>query len=329
VAKYFPIMRGVEVGKSLVLVVHWLPDGELGRWAKEFPHIEFVDAREPEVCNRRLGEALITYGLPDVQRWEDAANLRWIQLASAGVPWALCRPAKEGNIQVTNLAGLYGPTIAEHALGMMLFLGRNLHVAHRNQREGRWDRAVMGTMRDLHGKTLAIIGLGNIGQNIARLAHAFGMRVLGCRRRLQPTPLVDQVCSPGEIRGILGEADYVAVAAPLVPQTEGMLGPTEFEAFKPGAVFINVSRGPVVQEPALLAALQSGQVAAAGLDVFTVEPLPAEHPFWTMPNVLVSPHYSGETVNNSRLPAQRFLRNLHAWLANRELEGIVDLDHGY
>jgi phosphoglycerate dehydrogenase-like enzyme len=128
---------------------------------------------------------------------------------------------------------------------------------------------------------------------------------------------------------MLGEADHIAVAAPYVPQTDGMLGATEFETVRPGAIFINVSRGPVAQEPALLAALQSGRLAAAGLDVFTVEPLPAGHPFWSMPNVLVSPHYSGETVNNSSLPAQRFVRNMHAWLANRELEGTVDLDEGY
>ena len=212
---------------------------------------------------------------------------------------------------------------------MLLFLNRNLHIAHNNQREARWDRTVADTMRDLHGKTLAVVGLGNIGRNIARLAHAFGVRILGCRRRPRPTPLVDRVYGSGETRAMLGEADHVAVAAPYVPQTDGLLGPAEFDALRPRAIFINVSRGPIAQEPALLAALQSGKLAAAGLDVFTVEPLPAGHPFWTMPNVLVSPHVSGETVNNSNLPAQRFVRNLHAWLANRELEGTVDLDEGY
>ncbi len=165
-------------------------------------------------------------------------------------------------------------------------------------------------MRDLHGKTLAIVGLGNIGQNIARLAHGFGMRILGSRRRPQPTPMVDQVYGPSEIKAMLGEADFVAVAAPFIPQTDGLLGPAEFSAMKAGVIYINVSRGPVAQETGIVEALRSGKIAAAGLDVFAVEPLPLEHPLWTMPNVLVSPHYSGETVNNSRLPAQRFVRNL-------------------
>ncbi len=128
---------------------------------------------------------------------------------------------------------------------------------------------------------------------------------------------------------MLAEADHVAVAAPFVQGTDGILGPAEFAAIKQGAIFINVSRGPVAQEAALVAALQSGKIAAAGLDVFTVEPLPADHPFWSMPNVLVSPHFSGETVNNSGLAAQRFTRNLRNWQASQELEANVDLDQGY
>jgi phosphoglycerate dehydrogenase-like enzyme len=317
------------MAKIVAMVVHWLPDGEMARWAKQFPKVDFVDARQPEIFDRQVGQAEIAYGLPDIQRLKDAPRLRWIQLASAGVPWPLCGPARDANLRVTNLAGLYGPSIAEHALGMLLFLNRNLHLAHINQRQARWDRTVADTMRDLHGRTLGIVGLGNIGQNIARLAHAFGMRIIGCRRRPRATPFVDRVFAPAETRAMLEDADHVAVAAPYVAQTDGMLGPAELGALKPGAIFINVSRGPVAQEPALLAGLQSGKIAAAGLDVFTVEPLPSGHPFWTMPNVLVSPHYSGETVNNSNLPAERFVRNLHAWLANRELEGNVDLAQGY
>jgi D-2-hydroxyacid dehydrogenase (NADP+) len=317
------------MAKPLALVLHWLPDGELASWVKEFPQVEFVDARQPEIARRHLAQTVITYGLPEVQNLKEAASLRWIQLASAGVPWNLCAPAKAANIRVTNLAGLYGPTIAEHALAMLLFLARNLHIARDNQKLARWNRDLAFTMRDLHGKTLAIVGLGNIGQNIARLARGFGMRILGSRRRPQHTPMVDQVYGPQEMKAMLAEADYVAVAAPFIPQTDGLLGPAEFAAMKAGVIYVNVSRGPVAQEAALREALQSGKIAAAGLDVFAVEPLPADHPFWSMPNVLISPHYSGETVNNSRLPAQRFVRNLRAWLTNREFEGNVDLEHGY
>src|SRR5262249_37168904 len=155
------------------------------------------------------------------------------------------------------------------------------------------------------------------------------MRVLGCRRTNLPSPLVDRLYPLAELHSLLAEADYVAVAAPLTAQTQGMLGSAEFAAMKKEVIYINVSRGAVAEEKALLSALQSGQVAAAGLDVYADEPLRPEHPFWTMPQVIVSPHYSGETINNSSLPLERFMRNLRAWSSGRELEGMVDLEWGY
>ena len=317
------------MSKLPVLILAWLPDEVLPRLSEEFPDLEFIDAREPAALDRHLRRAVITYGLPPVARLAEAPGLRWIQLISAGVPQALCPAARERGLLVTNLAGLYGPTIAEHALALMVMLARNLHAVLRNQQQRRWDRGVAHTMADLHGKTLAVVGAGNIGQHIARLARAYGMRVLACRRRDRPTPFVDRVYPLRDLRAMLAEADFVAVAAPLTRHTEGLLGPAEFGAMKRGAVYVNVSRGGVAQEAALREALASGRVAAAGLDVFAAEPLPPEHPFWQLPQVVVSPHYCGETVNQSALPAERFARNLRAWRAGRELEGVVDLEWGY
>lgn len=317
------------MARPVILLQQWLPDGRQGELAREFPQVNFVDAARPEILDQHLAEADIAYGLPPVGELGKARKLRWIQLGSAGVPQNLgpaCLPAK---ITVTNLAGLYGPTIAEHALAMMLMLSRNLQIVRDQQMAGKWDREVAKTMTDLFGKTLAVIGTGNIGQNIARLARAFGMRVVGCRRTDQPCPQVDQIYPLKNLHAMLGEADYIAVAAPSTVRTDGMLGSPEFKAMKQGVVYINVSRGTIAQEPALLNALQSGHVAAAGLDVFAVEPLAANHPFWKMPNVLVSPHYSGETMNLSAQPSQRFARNLNAWLTGDELEGRVNLEQGY
>src|SRR5205823_4706604 len=130
---------------------------------------------------------------------------------------------------------------------------------------------------------------------------ALGMRVVGCRRTPRPTPFTDRVYDVRETKSMLAEADYVAVTAPLTPATTGLLGPAEFQAMRQGSFYVNVSRGPVAQETALVEALQSGRLAGAGLDVFEVEPLPADHPLWTLPNVVISPHYSGEMVNNSAL----------------------------
>ncbi len=318
------------MSKPLVLILAWTPEGTLPRLAETFPGFEFLDAREPTVFEQHFRRATITYGLPPVARLDEATELRWAQLISAGVPQDLCPAARARGVTVTNLAGLYGPTIAEHALGLMTVLARNLHVALRNQQQRRWDRKVAQTMSDLHGRTLALVGLGNIGQHIARLARAYGMRVVGCRRRPdRPAPFADRVYSLSELHALLAEADVLAVAAPLTARTQGMLGRAEFAAVKRGALYVNVSRGAVAQETALLDALGTGRLAAAGLDVFAVEPLPSDHPLWTMPQVVISPHYSGETVNNSSLPAERFARNLHAWSAGRDLEGVVDLEWGY
>ncbi len=312
-----------------VLNLSWLPDGRLQQLARALPEWEFVDGREPETLEKHLGTATVLYGQPPLNRLAEAVSLQWIQLNSAGVPQDLCPLALERKLTVTNLAGLYGTSIAQHALALMLILSRNLHTVLRNQLAGRWDRTVAQKMADLHGKTLAVVGLGNIGQNIARLARGCGMRVVGCRRTMKQTPHVDQLYPLSELRAMLAEGDYVAVAAPLVASTTGLLGPAEFAAMKKGVIYLNLSRGPIAQEQALLLALQSGQVAAAGLDVFAVEPLPDGHPFWAMPQVFISPHYSGETINTSALPSERLARNLRNWLARQELEGLVNCQLGY
>jgi phosphoglycerate dehydrogenase-like enzyme len=309
------------MSRPQVLLFADIPQAARQRLVAEFPGCDFLD--------KPLARANVIYGLPPVTQLGEAPNLRWIQLISAGVPPELCPLAQERGLTVTNLAGLYGPSIAEHALALMSFLARNLHMALRNQQAKIWDRSVAQGMADLHEKTLAVLGLGNIGQAVARLGQAYGMRVLGLRRRLLPASCVDRIYPRADLTSLLAEADFVVVALPLTSQTEGLLGPAEFAAMKRGVIYVNISRGPVAREDALLGALRSGQVAAAGLDVFAVEPLPPEHPFWTMPQVMVSPHYSGETVNSSSLPAERFSRNLHAWLGGGELEGKVDLEWGY
>src|SRR5207302_1487783 len=149
--------------------------------------------RAADSFDRYMEQTIITFGLPPVEKLPQAAQLRWIQLASAGVPQELCPLAAERGIKVTNLAGLYAASIAEHALCLMVMLARNLHAVVRNQQQARWDRSVAQTMTDLQGHTVAIVGLGSIGQGVARLARAYGMHVIGCRRTDQPVPLVDRV----------------------------------------------------------------------------------------------------------------------------------------
>lgn len=315
--------------KKLVLLAAWIEEGVRTRMTKEFPTCEFVDARDRQVLEARLSDAEIVYGLPPVSLLKHATKLRWLQLASAGVPHELCSALQGTSVLVTNLAGLYGPTIAEHALCLMLMLARRLPIAQRQQMERRWDRDLSRSMADLRNRTAAIVGAGNIGQHTARLCRAFGMRVVACRRTPQDTPFVDQLYDRAELQAMLREADHVVVTAPLTKETEGMLGPAEFAEMKQGAYYVNVSRGGVAQESALLQALSSGRLAGAGLDVFAVEPLPAEHPFWSMLQVIITPHYSGETVNQSAQPGEHFVRNLHCYLAGAPVGRRVDLEAGY
>ncbi len=312
-----------------VLLIADVPSNVRAELPARFPQVEFLEGQEPAPRDALLAQATITYGLPPLERLGAMPALRWIQLISAGVPQELCPLAQQHQVQVTNLAGLYGPSIAEHALGLMTILARNLQVALRQQAERRWERSLARTMTDLQEKTLAIVGLGNIGQSIARLGKAYGMRVLGCRRTGKPTPHVDRLYPLTELHAMLAEADIVAVAAPLTRHTEGMLGAAEFRAMKRGVMYINVSRGPIAEEATLVEALRSGHVGSAGLDVFATEPLPPDHPLWTMPRVVLTPHYSGETINLSDRPARRFVRNLSAWLDGQPLEGRVDLEWGY
>ena len=199
--------------QSTIAVCHWLPDGVLARWTNDFAECEFVDAGTREQQQGRLARCDVAYGLPDLEALEKSPTLRWVQLASAGVPAALCGLARAKGIRVTNLSGLYGPTIAEHALAMLLTLSRNLQVAQRNQASKTWDRSVANTMRDLHGRTLAIFGLGDIGLSIARIAKAFGMRVVGCSRSGESKPGVDQIYSCADVKAMFSEADHAAVTA--------------------------------------------------------------------------------------------------------------------
>jgi phosphoglycerate dehydrogenase-like enzyme len=184
----------------------------------------------------------------------------------------------------------------------------------------------------LAGRTMGVVGYGEIGRASARLAHASGMHVYALRRRTtlsETDPLLEAIYPPDQIRTMLSQCDYVVVAAPLTPETRGMIGPREIEAMKANAVVINVGRGPVIDEQALIAALRSGSIRGAALDVFDEEPLPEDHPFWTMPNVLLSPHTADHTKAWVELAMQMFVRNFDHFIKGEPLENVVDKRAGY
>ena len=226
-------------------------------------------------------------------------KLRFVQSYSAGTDqYDKALFAKHG-VRLASAQGANERAVAEHAIALILALSRQLHLARDNQHARRW-RGMIGDRarreQELGGKTLAIVGLGRIGMRLAALARAFDMRVIGVRRSARPEPmLAEQVVAQADLAQALAEADIVALTCPLTAETEGLIGAAALAALKPGALLINVARGKVVDEAALIAALADGRVGAAALDCFPDEPLPAESPFWALPNVLITPHTAGET----------------------------------
>lgn len=248
---------------------------------------------------------------------ELAPHLRWVQTTSAGVgPLVKRLGLQDSDLLVTTASGLHAQPLAEFVFAALLFHNKELARLRQEQRGKQWNRFA-GV--ELAGQTMAIIGPGRIGREIARLARAFRMRVVALGRDSDParaTALgVDTLYDRRDLHTMLSEADCLVVCAPHTPETDGILGPAEFAALKPGAVFVNIGRGQLIDECALLAALRDGRIAFAALDVFREEPLPQDSPFWEMPNVLVNPHSASTVVTENAKLTDRFIENLRHYLA--------------
>ncbi len=263
---------------------------------------------------------------------ETATNLKWAHIPWAGVD-SLLEPIRKSPAIVTCGKGVFDAPMADHVFALLLALTRQIHTFVRYQIAGIWKREILnGQLTDLWGKRMGIIGLGSIGREVARRALAFGMRVLAVKR--QPSPIseepVDGLFLGYEgLRLILPECDVVVVTAALTPQTKYLLGRNELASMKKGAIVINVARGAIVDERALVELLQSGHIAGAGLDVFEDEPLPHDSPLWRLPNVIITPHIGGLSERTRQRVFERFLENLRRFLAGEQLVGIVDKEAGY
>ncbi|MBA3451272.1 MAG: D-2-hydroxyacid dehydrogenase [Chloroflexia bacterium] len=251
---------------------------------------------------------------------ELAPRLRWVQTTSAGVgPLVQRLGLQDSDLIVTTASGIHAQPLAEFVFAALLFHGKELGRLQADQRARQWNRF---SGSELAGQTMAIIGPGRIGQQIGRIARAFHMRVVAMGRDNDPararTLGMDRLFTRGELLTMLGEADCLVVCAPLTPETDGLLGAGEFAALKPGVVFINIGRGAIVDEDALLARLRRGDIAFAALDVFREEPLPPSSPLWDMPNVLINPHSASTVDTENGKIVDLFLRNLEHYL-NGEL----------
>ena len=259
--------------------------------------------------------------------WPCADRLKWIHATSAGVD-ALMFPALiDSDVVVTNAKGIFDRTIAEYVLCTILMFAKDFPNSMRFQQETRWQHR--DTER-AQGQQVLVVGAGSIGRQIGRLVTAIGMKADGIARRARPDdPDFNAVHSQDDLFDHLATADYVVIAAPLTPQTEGLFNGEAFAAMKPTARLINIGRGPVVRTDDLVTALECGQIAGAALDVFEQEPLPPEHPLWSMKNVIMTPHMSGDFIGWRHALTEQFLDNFDQWKAGQGLFNEVDKALGY
>jgi phosphoglycerate dehydrogenase-like enzyme len=253
-----------------------------------------------------------------------AARLRWVQLTAAGADRIVQAPHLPRRVRITRLVGTFGPRMAEYAFAYALALTQDVPRVLRQQAQRRWEPF---RPRWLMGRTLLLVGVGEIGRAAGRLGRALGMRVLGVARHARRLPGVDVVLPVDRLREALAQADVVIVTVPATRASQGLFGPEEFAAMGDDAVFINMGRGAVVQEPALVEGLRRGRPRWAVLDVFEQEPLPADSPLWSLPNAIVTPHLAGPTLPEEAVDA--FCENLARLRAGRRLRHVVHRARGY
>ena len=281
---------------------------------------------------KEVAAADATIGVCSAEVLAQAKQLQWIQWLAVGVDRCVQQPAlRERHVLLTNLQRTMGPSMAEHVLAMMLALSRHLEYFLRKQQEGHWTREEAAPqLADLDGKTVLVVGLGGIGTEVARRAHVLGMRVTATRASGRNGPdYVSYVGLPDELLKLASEADFVVNCAPLTPQTTGIFNSEFFATLKPGSYFISVGRGRSTVTPDLIAALSSGHLAGAGLDVVDPEPLPADSPLWHLPNVIITPHVSAHTSVSREQRDRVLVENLRRYAAGEPMLSVVDIERGY
>jgi phosphoglycerate dehydrogenase-like enzyme len=257
-------------------------------------------------------------------------NLRWVHSRSVGLERTLFPELSESFVPLTNGTGVFSPSLGEFALAAILYFAKDFRRMIRNQMAGVWDAF---DVMPVSGHTVGIIGYGDIGRAVAARVRPLGMTVLAVKRHASPLdggdPLVGQIYTPDRRIEMLSHCDYVVVAAPLTSETRGIIGEPEFAAMKPTAVVINVGRGPVINEEALVRALSTGRIKGAALDVFDHEPLPQGHPFYKLENVLLSPHCADHTPDWLDNAMQFFIAQLDRFRKGEPLMNVVDKKLGY
>lgn len=322
----------METSRRPAITILCPPDG--GRPAgmdlvEEHADLTYTDAAGLSEALRGADALLLWDFFSEAVRdaWPSAGSLRWIHVAAAGVDKLLFPELVASDVVVTNARGIFDRAIAEFVLGSILAVAKDLHASHDLQSAKKWYRR---ETRMVRGETALIVGTGSIGRETARLLRAVGMDVRGAGRTARSgDPDFGEVVASAEVAAHVGWADHVVVAAPLTAETRGLISADVLAAMKPGSHLVNIGRGPIIDEPALVDALRDGPVETASLDVFEVEPLPAQSPLWTMPGVAISAHMSGDFDGWREALARQFVDNALRWLTGEPPMNIVDKQRGF
>lgn len=301
-----------------------------------FPHHTFLDAWDRESLRELLPQADVAF-TPFVDRdvFPRATRLRWVQSPAAGVGSLMFPELLASNVVLTSARGIRARSIAEHVIGVTIALARQLPLAMRAQVQHRWVQDELegpaSSVRSLQGLRMGILGLGAIGSEVATRASALGLRVSATRRRQDaPVPAgVDKVWSADRLLDVLADSDVVVLALPHTPGTKQLIGARELDAMKRGALLINVARGKLLDDQAVVAALRDGRLGGAALDVFAREPLDASSPYWDLPNVIITPHTAGAMRDYWTPLVSLFIENLGRFERGEPLVNVVDKDLGY
>jgi len=316
-------------------VVAWLDSPErLAALQAAAPGVDIVRVENGEQAAAAVGDAQVLLGFCDEQILSRGPQLHWIQVYWAGVEDCVSQASmRRGDKVLTNGQRIASPALAEHAIALMMALVRGLDVYHGNQLRGSWQREVgleRGDFMELEGRTVLIVGLGGIGTQTAKRAHGLGMRVIATRGSRREGPAyVDYVGLADETVDLARQADVVINTAPLTDETRGMFNAAFFAAMKSTAYFVSVGRGASTVTDDLVAALNNGDIAGAGLDVTDPEPLPEGHPLWTTPRVLISPHTAGRSDRSRDRLFLLVAENLRRYVAGDPLLSVVDIERGY
>jgi phosphoglycerate dehydrogenase-like enzyme len=328
--------------RKLLIATHhrlelWVaPEWFADRLRKDFPQLNVVRLASYEGIERELPNTEIAFTSSlKPEQFALAHKLRWIHSPAAAVHQFLFPEFVNSDVILTNAREVHGAVVAEQVIAMIFAMAKRIPRAVRFQQQHVWGQESIwqteGGPRELAGATLGLVGFGSIGRNVAKYAAAVGMRVMVVRQHTEsPKPeTVHEVFPPSKINEMLSAADYVVLAAPVTPATERMIGREQLAKMKADAVLINVGRGSLVDEAALLEALQQHKIGGAALDVFDQEPLPADSPLWDLDNLLITPHTAGMTGKLWERHYALFSENVQRYLSGQPLRALVDKNSGY